>query len=643
MLIGITSGNQARPRLFDLAIVKPDMLYEVVVEVKGRFLPHRPDCELQNSWTELVGTTGEPMYETNPLDEDDLRMSLKKLLDKGIKCIAVALMHSFVCPAHEVRVKEIATEMGFAHVSLSSSVMPMVRIVPRGHTSCVDAYLSPAIERYLQGFASGFTGNLEGVNVSFMQSDGGLTPMSSFNGSRAILSGPAGGVVGYATTTFGQDNKQAVIGFDMGGTSTDVSRYNGNYEHVFETTTAGVTIQAPQLDVSTVAAGGGSVLAFRAGLFVVGPDSASAHPGPVCYRKGGPLTITDANLVLGRLLPSYFPKIFGPQENETLDKDAAVKAFSKVAEDVNNFMKTNMSVEEVAMGFIKVANETMSRPIRNLTQGKGHDTRDHVLACFGGAGGQHACSIARSLGMKTVYIHKYAGILSAYGMALANVVHEEQAPCALEYSSENMPALASSLEGLANKCKDALRRQGFDDSQIEFERYLHMRYQGTDCALMCTAADTKDDFMSGFLSRYKTEFGFTLQNRSVLVDDVRVRGIGCTDFHEMKADDGSGAAIEEKEPPPKEQVEVFLDDRYHTAKVFEMEQLRYGHVLAGPCIVMDKLSTILVECGCQCVVSAQGNLRIDVGGHDKMDKIGTGLDTVQLSIFSHRFMSIAGE
>lgn len=378
-------GNQARPKLFDLAIVKPEMLYEEVIEVKGRLLPKHKDCQL--TWSSMLkGTTSEDLFEVEPLDEEALRLSLKALLDKEIKCIAVALMHSFVCSVHEKRVQEIAEEMGFSHVSLSSSVMPMVRIVPRGHTTAVDAYLTPAIERYLQGFAAGFTNDLKGVNVLFMQSDGGLTPMDMFNGSRAILSGPAGGVVGYATTTFQRETEKAVIGFDMGGTSTDVSRFDGNFDHVFETTTAGVTIQAPQLDVNTVAAGGGSVLSFRAGLFNAGPESAGAHPGPVCYRKGGPLTITDANLILGRILPQYFPKIFGPNENESLDKEAARAAFERVAVDINTFMKTNMSIEEVAMGFIKVANETMCRPIRNLTQGKGHDTRNHVLACFGGAG-----------------------------------------------------------------------------------------------------------------------------------------------------------------------------------------------------------------------------------------------------------------
>ena len=553
------------------------MLYEKVVEVKGRYIPKRPDCEFVNTWPVLKGTTGEEIFETIPLDEDDLRKSLQSLLDKGIKSIAVALLHSFMNPNHEKQVEAIASGMGFTHISLSSQVMPMVRIVPRGHTTAVDAYLTPAIERYLAGFSSGFTNNLKDVNVLFMQSDGGLTPMDSFNGSRAILSGPAGGVVGYATTTF---ENRAVIGFDMGGTSTDVSRFDGNYEHVFETTTAGVTIQAPQLDISTVAAGGGSVLTFRAGLFNAGPESASAHPGPVCYRKGGPLTITDANLVLGRLLPSYFPKIFGPNENESLDKDSAVKAFEKVTKEVNEFMKTQMSVEEVAMGFVKVANETMCRPIRNLTQGKGYDTRDHVLACFGGAGGQHACSIARSLGMKTVYVHKYAGILSAYGMALADVVHEVQEPCALEFNEKNLPQLTKVLDDLAGKCTQALEKQGFDKGQIRHERFLHMRYQGTDCALMCSSeAGKESDFMSAFIKRYQTEFGFTLQNRAVLVDDVRVRGVGCTDFGseaDIALSDGG-----QKEPPAVEVAQVFFEDRYQETKVFKMEQLRYGHVLQG--------------------------------------------------------------
>lgn len=631
-------GNQTRPKLFDLAIVKPEMLYEQVVEVDERIMPKRTDVEMENDWKTVQGVTGEEVFIVKPLDEELLCTRLTDLKASGITSLAVALMHSYMYPGHEKKVADAAKRAGFSHVSLSSAVMPMVRIVPRGFTASVDAYLTPAIRKYLDGFAGGFKNDLQGVNVTFMQSDGGLTPMSNFNGSRAILSGPAGGVVGYAVTTHGRETNRAVIGFDMGGTSTDVSRFDGTFDHVFETTTAGVTIQAPQLDVQTVAAGGGSILTFRAGLFAVGPESAGAHPGPVCYRKEGPLTITDANLCLGRLLPKYFPKIFGPHENEPLDKAGALSAFQTLTDQVNEFMgQEALSVQEVAMGFIRVANETMSRPIRNLTQGKGFDTRNHVLACFGGAGGQHACSIARSLGMDTVYIHKYAGILSAYGMALADVIHEEQKPCALEYSVENLAKLNRNLDELADTCVRQLKAQGFHEDKIRTERFLHMRYQGTDCALMCTV-DGDDDYMAAFLQRYQTEFGFVLENRSVLVDDVRVRGIGRTDFG--AEDDLPTTSNVTNAPVPVEKVQVFFDDRHMETGVYLMHELSPGHVLNGPCIIMDKLSTILVEPNCTCTVSKQGNLKIDVS-LDKKVQIGTELDTIQLSIFSHRFMSIA--
>ena len=390
-------GNQARPRLFDLDIQCPEVLYEEVIEVDERLILDNSVCQLEKSeHRSTMASTGEKMFVMSELKQSELEQKLMRLKQRGVDSIACVLMHSYMNSEHEQVVGHIAQKLGFGHVSLSSQVMPMVRIVPRGFTACADAYLTPAIKKYLSGFSSGFRDKLAGANVLFMQSDGGLTPMNTFNGSRAILSGPAGGVVGYAMTSYARDSPVPVIGFDMGGTSTDVSRYAGSYEHVFEATVAGVTIQAPQLDVNTVAAGGGSVLTFRSGLFCVGPESASAHPGPVCYRKGGPLAITDANLCLGRILPEYFPKIFGPTENEPLDKNGTIKAFDDLTDEINRFDSSKqLSREEVAMGFIAVANEAMCRPIRALTQGKGYDTSRHALACFGGAGGQHACSIAR--------------------------------------------------------------------------------------------------------------------------------------------------------------------------------------------------------------------------------------------------------
>ncbi|KAK7086816.1 hypothetical protein SK128_027537 [Halocaridina rubra] len=660
MALAITSGfrdllhigNQARPNIFDLEIQCPEVLYEEVVEVRERVIPRQdmPTVEvLNNGWTIDMGTTGDEVLITQSLDEDKLRSDLARILSLGISSLAVVLMHSYMYKTHEEKVGKIAEEIGFKHVSLSSYVIPMAKAVPRGFTACSDAYLTPHIKSYLKGFSAGFQDNLKGVNVLFMQSDGGLTQMNSFNGSRAILSGPAGGVVGYATTSYDGLGRQPVIGFDMGGTSTDVSRYDGEYEHVFETTTAGVTIQAPQLDVNTVAAGGGSQLFFRSGMFVVGPESAGAHPGPVCYKKGGLLAVTDANLVLGRLLPQYFPKIFGPCENEPLDKESTLASFKKITNEVNSFNKTDgkdLSVEEVAMGFIRVANEAMCRPIRALTQAKGHDTSRHALAVFGGAGGQHACAVARSLGMQTVIIHKYAGILSAYGMALADVVHEAQEPCSKVYKPSNFEYLAYRLRELESECIAALKEQGFTDSCICCEAYLHLRYQGTDCALMCTAEKEdsegdKDgtfcygDFKKAFLTRYKREFGFVISNRDILVDDIRIRGIG-----------KSLLKLEEKIPQAQEdpQVEtvtpVYFEEGLQDTNVYMLSSLLSGHVIPGPAIIMDKLSTILIEPGCTGFITSTGDVKIDIHSNKKKI-IGSELDTIQLSIFSHRFMSIA--
>ncbi|GFR41485.1 hypothetical protein Agub_g2176, partial [Astrephomene gubernaculifera] len=421
-------GNQSRPHIFDLEIRSPSLLYEAVVEVGEQVvLPlgaqrgqrngalAEENCRLYPPSGQLAtALTGEVVEVRRQLDEPALRRGLQAVLDAGVRSLAVVLKHAAIYPDHERRVGQIAREMGFTQVSLSHEVMPMVKMVPRGFTAAADAYLTPHIRKYVADFTAGFDEGLRQVQVLFMQSDGGLAPVNHFSGHKAILSGPAGGYVGYALTTrwAGADTaNMQVIGFDMGGTSTDVSRYAGSYEHVFETTTAGVTIQAPQLDINTVAAGGGSRLVFASGLFRVGPESAGAHPGPVCYGKGGLLAVTDANLQLGRILPEYFPKIFGPKEDAPLDAAATATAFAAVTREVNEFETANgspslSSPDEVAMGFLRVANEAMCRPIRALTQMRGYDAAKHVLACFGGAGGQHACAIAKALGMKTIFVHR---------------------------------------------------------------------------------------------------------------------------------------------------------------------------------------------------------------------------------------------
>lgn len=646
-------GNQARPKIFDLIISVPDVLYDKVVEVSERVVLHKDVCQLEKrpNITTAIGTTGEKVEIWEPLDETQLREDLTAIARSGIRSLAVVLMHSYTYSAHEERVGAIAKELGFKHVSLSSSVMKMVKIVPRGFTACADAYLTPCIKTYLASFASGFHDNLKGKRVLFMQSDGGLTPMNKFNGSRAILSGPAGGVVGYAQTTYQKYSALPVIGFDMGGTSTDVSRYAGEYEHVFETTTAGVTIQAPQLDINTVAAGGGSRLFFRSGLFDVGPESAGAHPGPACYRKGGPLCVTDANLVLQRLLPEYFPKIFGETEDQPLDKEASLAGFRELTKQINDYhasqpegiKKDPLSVEEVAMGFVRVANEKMCRPIRALTQARGHDTSRHVLACFGGAGGQHACAIARSLGMATVFIHKYSGILSAFGMALADVVHEAQEPCALEYKKSSFPLVDERISVLTSQCFEELQRQGFEKNQIETEPYLHLRYDRTDCALMCSATDYKQtsgsstygNFEAAFTERYQREFGFTIPGRPIIIDNIRVRGVGKTMIQSDQKLQKEGKPAE-----PKAIVKCYFEDGYLDTSVYQLEELCGGHVISGPAILIESNSTILVEPHCTATITDMGDVKITIGS-GKLKKIGTELDTIQLSIFSHRFMSTA--
>nr|XP_057916017.1 5-oxoprolinase [Doryrhamphus excisus] len=656
-------GTQARPKLFDLEVSVPEVLYEEVIEVDERVVLRQDGCQLPRKDTKRVvtGSTGDSLEVWRELDLDGVEEDLRGVLSRGITSLAVLLLHSYTWSDHEKAVGALARQLGFTQVSLSSEVMPMVRAVPRGYTVCADAYLTPKIRDYLKGFTSGFKGALKDVDVLFMQSDGGLTPMQQFCGSRAVLSGPAGGVVGYAVTSYKQMEERPVIGFDMGGTSTDVSRYAGQYEHVFEATTAGVTLQAPQLDINTVAAGGGSRLFFRSGMFVVGPESAGAHPGPACYRKGGPLTVTDANLALGRLLPSFFPKIFGPGENEPLALEESMKQFRHLTHDINNFLSSNqsqadanganhshnsqseMTLEEVAMGFIRVANEAMCRPIRALTQAKGHDTSQHVLACFGGAGGQHACAIARALGMKTVFIHKYSGVLSAYGLALADVVEEVQEPCSLQYEKNSFGELDRRVDTLSKRCRDTLHARGFNSGQITTEVFLHLRYDGTDCALMVTANGypgnehtcRAGDFRSAFTKRYLKEFGFTIPDRPIMVDDVRVRGCGKSGIKSTyKPIKGRSQA------KPVTMTKCYFEGGYHDTAVYLWEELPCGHSIPGPALIIDKNSTILVEPCCDARLTEGGDVCVTVGS-DPHCAVGAELNTVQLSIFSHRFMSIA--
>ncbi|KAK1082865.1 hypothetical protein LTR33_003633 [Friedmanniomyces endolithicus] len=680
-------GNQSRPNIFDLAIRKPEVLYKKVVEIDERVTledyaedPERTKTDATDAHdadAELVrGLSGETVRILQRPREDEIRKQLQGVYDSGLRSIAVCLMHGYTYPKHEALVGKLAREIGFEHVSLSHELMPMIKLVPRATSACADAYLTPAIRKYIDGFQRGFSGGLgtesvkkeagaKGARCEFMQSDGGLVDVDGFSGLKAILSGPAGGVVGYALTSYDPETKIPVIGFDMGGTSTDVSRYgSGRYDHVFETTTAGVTIQSPQLDINTVAAGGGSRLFFRNGLFVVGPESASAHPGPACYRKGGPLTITDANLFLGRLLPDFFPKIFGEKEDEGLDEEASKRLFDELTVRINkevtsgdqagNGKRDEMSPDEIAYGFIKIANETMTRPIRSLTEARGHDTSKHRLATFGGAGGQHAVAIAEALGIRQILVHRYSSVLSAYGMALADVVDERQEPESKVWSDEDEGGrkdLQRKMEELKKRSTATLRDQGVDEEQIHFEEYLNMRYRGTESALMVVKPEKGDgdwEFGKAFVKQHEQEFGFTLPDRDIIVDDVRARGIGKTFEPLEKTVDEQLRAIKARDVKGEEKVfgrkSVYFDGGRRDTAIYKLEDLGVGDKIRGPAIIADGTQTIVVTPSASALV-IETHVVINIGEHSgdtEENKVSTKeVDPILLSIFAHRFMAIA--
>lgn len=639
-------GNQARPDIFDLSAKRPDVLFEDVVEVKERIIPSHPRSshEALAHYRAIEGITGEKYYVAQELDTEQITADLKALKDRGYGSVAIALVNSFAYPDHEVKIGEIASKLGFS-VSLSSQLQPMIKVVPRGMSATADAYLTPVIKSYIHSISANFEGGLagsHGCRVEFMQSDGGLVDFRKFSGMRAILSGPAAGVIGYASTSWDRETRVPVIGFDMGGTSTDVSRFDGHLDHTFSSSISGVSIQAPQLDINTVAAGGGSILSWKNRLFMVGPESASAHPGPACYRKGGPLTVTDANLFLGRLLPEHFPKIFGPNENEPLDREITKQLFQELTDDINkDNSQGQLTPEQVALGFLKVADESMTRPIRNLTEARGFETSSHHLACFGGAGGQHACNVAASLGIKRIIIHKYSSILSAYGLALAEVVQEAQEPMAAQYVGTEQ-IISTKLQGLVGRSTEQLRTQGFTEDQLRHEIFLNLRYEGSDTSLMILKPHD-GDFASAFVERHKREFNFTF-DRPILVDDVRVRTIASANKISEKSptEQLKVAKITEAAEPSK-YTDIYFDSEHGYIKtpVYLLRSLESNVKINGPAMIIDETQTIVVSPNAVVHV-LQTCVLIDMAetGPQKASR-SLQVDPIRLSIFGHRFMSVA--
>ena len=643
-------GYQARPKIFAKKIVKPEMLFERVVEADERV---RADGTVERA-----------------LDLAALRPALAAAKADGIGAVAVVFMHAYRHPEHERSAAALARAMGFPQVSASHEVSPLIKLVGRGDTTVVDAYLSPILKRYVARVArelasplpgEGFgpidrtgtpsprpsplrgEGAASGARLMFMMSSGGLTAADLFQGKDAILSGPAGGVVGMAETgrAAGFDR---LIGFDMGGTSTDVSHFDGEYERAFETEVAGVRMRAPMMLIHTVAAGGGSILHFDGARFRVGPDSAGANPGPTCYRRGGPLAVTDANVMVGKLMPDFFPRIFGPGQDQPLDAAAVRAGFDALAAQVGD----GRTPADVADGFIRIAVENMANAIKKISVQRGYDVTRYALNCFGGAGGQHACLVADALGMTKVLIHPFSSLLSAYGMGLADIRATRQQAIEEPFAEPVLAAMAEIGGRLGTAARAEVGGQGVPATDVTVHVRAHVRHSGTDTALVVPAFTlgaeggdagmTLEKMQSAFETAHQARFGFIDQTKSLVVEAVSVEAIGGG----AKFNETTHASTQETLPAPAHRTRFYSNGAWHDAAVFTRDQLTPGYAVAGPAILIEPHQTIVVEDGWRATVTAKNHLVLErTVALARQSAIGTKADPVMLEVFNNLFMSIA--
>ncbi|MEN5081299.1 hydantoinase B/oxoprolinase family protein [Bosea sp. TWI1241] len=604
-------GYQARPDIFAKQIVKPAELYDAVEEIDERVLAD--------------GTV-----ERTP-DAQAVRAALQAQFDAGFRALAIVFMHGYRYPKHETLVAGIAREIGFPQVSVSHEVSPLIKLVGRGDTAVVDAYLSPILARYVAQVSEELDVARTGARLMFMMSSGGLTAADLFQGKDAILSGPAGGVVGLAETGRSAGFEK-VIGFDMGGTSTDVAHFDGEYERAFETEVAGVRMRAPMMLIHTVAAGGGSILHYDGARFRVGPDSAGANPGPAAYRRGGPLAVTDANVMVGKLIPSYFPAIFGAGQNEPLDVETVRGKFATLAAEVGD----GRSPEEVADGFIQIAVANMAEAIKKISVQRGYDITRYALNSFGGAGGQHACLVADALGIKTVLLHPFSGLLSAYGMGLAEIRATRTAALDVPFDGAVEAAIGTLAEKLAADARAEVAGQGVAEADITLHVRPHVRYAGTDTAI-AVAAGSSEAMREAFQAAHKARFGFMDESKALVVEAVEVEAIGGgARFTEAELAEGAG------EPQPSERTRFFAKGQWHDAAVVRREAMTPGQSIAGPAIVIEANQTVVVEDGWRARLTARDHLVLTREKElVQQAAIGTRADPVMLEIFNNLFMSIA--
>ncbi len=608
-------GHQARPRLFDRQIVLPDLLHSAVVEIDAR-----------------VTHDGEVLRAPDP---DRIRRDLAAAHDQGFRAIAIVLLHGYRHTAHETLVAEIAREVGFTQVSVSHEVSPLIKLIGRGDTTVADAYLSPILRRYIDRVSADLGRD---VRLFFMQSSGGLSDAAAFRGKDAVLSGPAGGVVGMVETArlAGFDR---LIGFDMGGTSTDVAHYAGTYERAYETTVAGVRLRSPMMSLHTVAAGGGSICRFDGTRLRVGPESAGADPGPAAYRRGGPLTVTDCNLLLGKLQPDLFPAVFGPDADQPLDLDAVRRAFDGLAAEVATATGTPADPEALAEGFITIAVQNMARAIKQISIQRGHDVADYTLVSFGGAGGQHACLVAEALGIRQVMIHPLAGVLSAYGMGLADVAALREQTVELPLSRNRMPDMRAVLEQLSQAATSALDPQAVGDAVVEVRWTAHVKYAGADTPLILPF-DAADALQASFEAAHQRQFGFIAPERPLVVETLAAEAVAVTSTVDIFRHDAHETPSPPL-PPPLREARVRFDGLTVTVPVHDRDRLTPGMRIDGPAIVREATATTVLEPGWHARMDADRCLILTHHAARLREPGDTGLDPVRLEVFNNLFMTIA--
>ena len=610
---GLRIGYQNRPNIFARDIIKPQVLYHEVVEVDER-----------------INANGEILQ---AIDIENVGLQLQKAYKSGLRSVAIVLMHGYRYSSHEQLLAKLANETGFTQISVSHQVSPLIKWVSRGETTVLDAYLSPVLNKYLHYLQS----QLGNARLLCMQSNGGLISAQQFAGKDSVLSGPAGGIVGVVKTAV-EAGYEKLISFDMGGTSTDVAHYAGEYERSFESTIAGVRIRLPLLAIHTVAAGGGSVVQYRDKRYQVGPESAGSNPGPACYRRQGPLTVTDCNVMLGRIQPDFFPAVFGKEGNESLDKNIVEEKFAQLANDINQDNDIQQDALDVAQGFLKIAVDNMANAIKKISTQRGYDLEHYTLCGFGGAAGQHVCLVAQELGISSIFIHPYAGVLSAYGMGLADIQVMRQKTIERPLTEQELQLLAKEYELLLKEAKAELIQQGVVENSVQVQASVTLKYSGNDTS-MTVPLGTLDEMVNYFETQHKKQYGFNAPERNYTIDSLIVEAFEKTEHPTLSINDNI-----ENVPLIDKKVELYSAGKIHQAPVYQQHELESRQIINGPAMLLDSNSTLIIDCGWQLTVDDNKGLHLkntQPKASIESEKASTVADPVKLELFNNLFMSIA--